>query len=348
MPDTFARRVLVAAGVVLPLLILLYFVQHVAHALLLVFAGVLLAVFLGSVALFLRRYARLPRGVALAAGVLLVIGFLAGAGWLVGPRVADQLGNLTQRLPASIQELRASVSQYPLGKTMLSQVPQGSQSLSELAPSNLLGRITGVFSTALSMLTNVLVVIVVGLFLAINPPIYINGVTHLFPKEKREQVRAVFAAEERGLRWWLVGRLASMLVVGVLTGLGLWLVGMPLVFALGLIAGLLSFVPYVGPIVSAIPGLLVALTTSGVSVWTVALVYVGVQLLESNAITPLIQQRAVSLPPALLVVVQLLGGLLAGLLGVLVATPLTVAIIILVQTVYVEGVLDDRVTVMGE
>lgn len=191
------------------------------------------------------------------------------------------------------------------------------------------------------------VVIVVGLFLAIHPGIYTEGAVHLFPKEKRERVREVFAAEGRGLRWWLIGRLCSMLVVGLLTGLGLWLVGLPLVFTLGLLAGLLSFVPYVGPIAAAVPGLLVALTAPGVSVWMVALVYLGVQLLESNAITPLIQQRAVSLPPALLVVVQLLGGILAGLLGVLVATPLAVAVIILVQMVYVQGILDDPVQVMG-
>lgn len=346
MLSPYARRVLVATGIVLSLLVLVYFLQVVAHALLLVFAGVLLAVFLSSMALFLHRYARLPQGVALTVGILLVVGFLAGTGWLVGPRVAEQASQLTERLPTSVEKIRSSLSQYRWGEMLLSHMPQGQGSY--LSSTNILGRITGIFSTTLGILTNILVVIIVGLFLALNPTPYIEGVTHLFPKGKRARIREVFQAEGHGLRWWLIGRLCSMLVVGLLTGLGLWLVGLPLVFTLGLLAGLLSFVPYVGPIVSAVPGLLVALSAPGVPIWVVALVYLGVQLLESNAITPLIQERAVSLPPALLVVVQLLGGLLAGLLGVLVATPLTVALIILVQMLYVEDVLGDTVLVMGE
>lgn len=345
MLSPYARRILVAAGIVLTLGVLLYFLQAVAQALLLVFAGVLLAVFLSGIALLLRRYLPLPRGVALTVAVVLVVGFLVGAGWLVGPRVAEQFSQLTERIPTSVEKIKSSVSQLPMGEQLLSRASQKQGSM--LSGSNVLGQITGVFSMVLGTLTNVLVVVVIGLFLAINPSLYTEGIAHLFPQEKRERVREVFAAEGHGLRWWLIGRLSSMLVVGVLTGLGLWLVGLPLVFTLGLLAGLLSFVPYVGPIAAAIPGLLVALTTGSVSIWVVALVYLGVQLLESNAITPLIQQRAVSLPPALLVVVQLLGGILAGLLGVLVASPLAVAIIILIQKVYVEGILGDHVEVMG-
>jgi predicted PurR-regulated permease PerM len=347
MVSSYAQRILVAAGIVLTILALLYFAQHVAHALLLVFAGVLLAVFFSGAALFLQRHTGLPRGVALAVGVLLIIGFLVGAGWLLGPRVGEQAGQLAERLPNSIEQLKATVSQYRWGEMLLSRMPQG-QGASPLSGGNVLGRVTGLLSTTLGILTNTLVVIVIGLFLAINPSLYTTGVAHLFPQAKRERVHEVFSAEGHGLRWWIIGRLSSMLVVGILTGLGLWLVGMPLVFALGFIAGLFSFVPYVGPIASAVPGLLVALSTPSASLWIVALMYLAVQLLESNAITPLIQQRAVSLPPALLIVVQLLGGVLAGLLGVLVASPLTVAVIILVQMVYVEGILGDHVEMMGE
>lgn len=346
MPRPYLRKVLTTTGIVLTFVVLLYFLQAVGQALLLVFAGILLAVFLSSIALLLRRYLRLPRAAALVITVLLVVGFFVGAGWLIGPRVAEEASQLVQRLPSSVEKIRASLSQSEAGRLLLSRVPQQEGGL--FSGTNVLGRITGLFSTTLGILTNVLVVIVIGLFLAINPDTYTRAIRHLFPGNQRAYVDEIFAAEAHGLRWWLIGRLCSMLVVGVLTGLGLWFIGMPLVFALGLIAGLLSFVPYVGPITSAIPGLLVALTTESVSVWTVALVYLGVQLLESNLITPLIQERAVSLPPALLVIVQLLGGIVAGLLGVLVATPLTVAIIILVQKVYVEGVLGDSVHIMGE
>ncbi|PSQ93220.1 MAG: AI-2E family transporter [Bacteroidetes bacterium SW_4_67_19] len=350
MSRSYTRRVLVAVGIVFTLGVLLYFLQAVAHALLLVFAGLLLGVFLDGLALVLRRYARLPRGVGLAVAVLGIVGFLAGAAWLLGPRVAEQYSQLVERIPGSVEQLRDTLAQYRWGKVLLSQLPAGGRGASSyLSAGNVLGRVTGVFSTALGMLTNVLIAIVIGVFLAINPHIYANGLAHLFPKKWRERAHEVFAAEARGLRWWIVGQLCSMGVVGILTGLGLWLVGMPLVFALGFIAGLFSFVPYAGPIASAVPGLLVGLTTPSVSALVVAGVYLGVQLLESVVITPPIQQRVVSLPPALLVIVQLLGGILAGLLGVLVATPFTVAVIILVQTVYIEDILGDhRVEVMGE
>lgn len=350
MSRSYTRRVLVAVGIVFTLGVLLYFLQAVGHALLLVFAGLLLGVFLDGLALVLRRYARLPRGVGLAVAVLGIVGFLAGAAWLLGPRVAEQYSQLVERIPGSVEQLRDTLAQYRWGKVLLSQLPAGGRGASSyLSAGNVLGRVTGVFSTALGILTNVLIAIVIGVFLAINPHIYANGLAHLFPKKWRERAHEVFAAEARGLRWWIVGQLCSMGVVGILTGLGLWLVGMPLVFALGFIAGLFSFVPYAGPIASAVPGLLVGLTTPSVSALVVAGVYLGVQLLESVVITPPIQQRVVSLPPALLVIVQLLGGILAGLLGVLVATPFTVAVIILVQTVYIEDILGDhRVEVMGE
>jgi len=172
-------------------------------------------------------------------------------------------------------------------------------------------------------------------------------VVHLLPPSRRPRTRTVFAALGSALRHWLLGRIASMLVVGLLTGIGLMIFGIPLALALGLIAALLSFVPYIGPILALVPALAVAAGEGTQAVVIVLMIYGAVQIVESYLVTPLIQQRAISMPPALLIAAQVVMGALAGFVGVAVATPLVVVVIVLVQMLYVEDVLGDEVEVMG-
>jgi predicted PurR-regulated permease PerM len=132
-----------------------------------------------------------------------------------------------------------------------------------------------------------------------------------------------------------------MVIVGLITGVGLWLLEIPLALSLGLIAGLLEFVPFVGPILSAIPAILVAFTQDGMAPLYVVLLYLAVQQIEGNALMPLIQRWAVSLPPALGLIGVVVFGLLFGVLGVLFATPLMVVVMVLTQKLYVEAALRD-------
>lgn len=155
-------------------------------------------------------------------------------------------------------------------------------------------------------------------------------------------------ATGHALRLWLVGRGLSMLVVGILTAIGLWIVDVPLVLALAVIAALFSFVPFLGPIASAVPAVLVGLVQSPAQALNVALVYGVVQLLESNIITPLVQVRAVSLLPAIMLSGQVIMGVLFGLIGLLLATPLLVTLIVPIQMLYVQDVLKARVTPLGQ
>jgi len=144
------------------------------------------------------------------------------------------------------------------------------------------------------------------------------------------------------LRGWLLAQLGSMAVIGVLTALGLWALGIPLVVALGLLAALLTFIPNLGPIMSAIPAVVLALAADPITAVWVALLYIGVQLVEGNVTTPLIQQQTIDLPPALTIVMQFLLGVLFGLMGLALAVPVTAVGITLVQTLYVKGYLERR------
>lgn len=208
--------------------------------------------------------------------------------------------------------------------------------------------LAGVFSTVLSVTTSVLAVLAIALFLALQPRPYVSGLLRFARPERRDHYRGLLDALAQALRWWLVGRFASMAVVGVLSIVGLLLLGVPLAVLLGLLAGALCFIPFLGPVLSAIPALLVALGQSPQQALWVLLLYGGIQLIESNVLSPLIQQRAVSLPPALLLAAQIVMGGMFGLLGVLVATPFTVAVIVVVQVLYVRGALGDRMRLLGE
>ncbi len=341
----YVRRVLIAVGIALAFVVALYFLQHVARVLLLIFAGVLLSIFLSGLAMFVHHRTPLPRGVALALVVVVLVALAGLVGWLAGPRLADQATQLSERIPEAVDRLRSTLRSYGWGEVVLRQTPSAENFVS--GGSDIVGSITGIFSTFLSGLTNFVIIVIIGLYLAANPMLYVNGAAHLVPMSKRERARELLQALGRGLRWWIIGRIASMVVVGLLTAIGLLIAGVPLAFTLGFIAAVFSFVPYIGPIASAVPAMLVALAEGPQLVLYVVLVYFGVQLLESYLITPLIQKRAVELPPALLITAQVLVGVLAGILGVIVATPLTVAVIIIVQMLYVEDILGDNVKVMG-
>jgi predicted PurR-regulated permease PerM len=345
--SVYTRRVLIAAGAIIGTVAAIYFMWQLARVFMLIFAGVLLAVILSGLTNFVAQRTSLPRGAALAGVVVATIGLFVGFGFLVGPRLTSQVGELAQRIPEAVNQLREQITSQQWAQQILQLAPEPEQMASS-GSGSIAGQVFGVFSTFASTMSSALVVVIIGLYLAIRPLTYTEGAARLVPSEQRQRAGQVLAAMGHALRWWMVGRGASMLVVGILTALGLLLAGVPLFLSLGVIAGLFSFVPYIGPIAGAVPAILVAFTVSPVKALYVVLIFAGVQLLESNLITPLIQERTVSIPPALLITAQVVAGVLAGILGVLLATPLAVTLTVAVQMLYVEDVLDEPVEVLGE
>lgn len=202
-------------------------------------------------------------------------------------------------------------------------------------------------TTLLDVLSTVVVVLFTGIFFAINPRLYTGALTLIVTREREERVEEALGATGVALWKWLKGRLVSMFVVGVIITVGLMLIGVPLALILGLIAALFDFVPYIGPIAAFIPAFLLAFAEGPQTALFTTLLYVVVQQLEGNLVTPLIQQWQVSLPPAVVILSIVAFGLVFGVPGVILATPLAVVVMVLGGMLYVEDVLGKKVVIPG-
>ncbi len=197
-----------------------------------------------------------------------------------------------------------------------------------------------VFSTTFGVTLNVAFVLVVGVFFAIDPVFYRQHLARLFPPHMRQRVESILTMMGDTLFQWLQGRAAAMAITGTGTAVVLWLLGVPLALTLGIITGLLTFIPSIGSLVALFLSILVALSQGPVVVVWVVVLYAVLQFIESNMITPIIQQRQTSVPPPLLLSAQLLMAVLTGFLGVLVATPLVAVLIVLIREAYVHDFLE--------
>ena len=342
--QTFARRVLITIGLVVLTLLLLVLFYFTFDVILLIFGAALLAIFLRGLAQVIGRFINVGEGWLVLIVSLLLIALLAGAIALLAPDVADQMRYLRVRLPEAAQETAAYISQYGWGRTLIDQLPSLEDVRQNVNPAVLLTGVGGFFSTTVGAVGNFFIVILLAVYFASEPRFYLRGVVKLFPKPHRHRATQVMGAIGETLRWWLIGKVGSMIFIAVLTWVGLSIIGVPLALTLGIIAGLLSFIPNFGPILSAVPALLLAFIESPITALYVLGLYVGVQLIESNIVTPLIERETVELPPALTIVSQLALAVLVGGLGLVLATPLLAVVMVLVQMVYVQDVLGDRET----
>lgn len=306
----------------LAVVVVAYYLSYVVYILLLGFAGVVLAVLLDAITTGLQRFLPGGRPTGLV-GMAVVVGVsLTLAGLLVVPPVVAQIPQLVQDLPEAWNALQQRLQRHDLLQPVMSQVGNPGRWLQN---SVLLGQITGVVSNAFDFIFNLVVIAFLGIYFAASPESHRSAVIAPLRQQRRAEVGALLAEIGQKLRYWLAGRAVSMTTVGVTTGLGLWLLGVRLAFSLGFLAGMFSFVPYLGPIVAVVPALLIAFSQSAALAGMTALLYLAIQTLESYVLTPLVQERAVSLPPAWLLIAQLFGGLFGGVLGVVFAAPLTIA-----------------------
>jgi predicted PurR-regulated permease PerM len=337
---SLSRKTLIIMTAAVGFLLFLAVLWYGVNILLLAFAGILLAIFLNGLAAYVAKWTGLKHGLSLLITSLALIGILIGAGYALAPGISEQSEELSQQLPKSLENLRQYIGRYEWGHQLLESIPKLGEVIGN--PMGLLPKVSGVLSSTAAAIMNFLIVIAVGIYFAIEPGLYRRGFIKLLPLGDRRRAHEVLDATGNTLWWWIIGVLISMATIGVLTTIGLWALGIPLAPTLGLLTGILAFIPNFGPILSAIPPMLLGLMISPMDAVYVGLLYIGVQAIESNIVTPQVQKRTVSMPPVLGMIGQLLFGIFFGFLGLLLATPLVAAIIVMVKMLYVEDVLGDK------
>lgn len=306
---------------------------------LMIFGGVLLAISLRRAAEALSRLTRLPVGWSLLAVVLLIVAVLAAIGWFFSQTIAGQITQLSQQLPAAAEKVGNMIGQSAIGKILSQHVDT---STVQTSPTTLLQSFFGVAVNVVEVVGGIVVLIFLALYFAAEAGRYARGLVRLAPPARRARAAEILHETASAVWYWMLGRLFSMTVLGIMTAIGLWLLGVPLPVALGFLAGIMIFVPYIGSIASAIPSVIIAASINlTLAVYVIAL-YLGVHLVEGYILEPLVQRRAVHLPPALTLSAQVILGFLAGFLGLLFATPLVAAGLVLVRMIYIEDFLGDR------
>lgn len=317
-----------------------------SNVLLLGFGAVLIAIALRAGAAVLHRRTGLgfKPGVLLTAlaAVLAIAGIVAS----VGPSISDQFRQLIGSLPGAWDQITGWLGESPVGQFLERQMEDASQNGNGAAPTGSLpaifGYVTGTLNTVFGGVANLVLLLTVAIFLALDAPLYRGGALRLVPLSYRARAGGIADELARALGRWMGGQALDMVLVALATGLGLWLLGVPLALVMGLIAGLTNIIPVVGPFLSGIPAVLFALTQGLDMAVYVALLFLVIQQLEGNVLMPLIQRFAADLPPALTVLAILAFGGLFGFAGIVLATPLLLVAIILIKRIYVEDVLGDR------
>lgn len=329
-PESTLTRALLRVATVVALV---WLATRLVDVLLLVFAGLLLTVLLRAPADWLSARTRISPTWSVLLVVLVILGALGGTGWAVAPEVGRQFDQLVAQLPGAVQKATASLEQYGWGRWLLERAHHVGDLLRQSGAMQSAGQ---ALSTTFGALAGFFVILIVGVWIALQPRLYADNAVRLLPFPARPQAWSIGRECMHTLQHWLLGKLTSMLIIGVATGIGLSVLGVPLALVLALLAALLAFIPNFGPILAAVPAILLGLSQGTQTALWVAALYVGIQAVDNTAITPLIQRRAVSLPPALTITAQTAMGALTGPLGVIVATPLVALILVLVRRLRVD------------
>jgi len=312
---------------------LLFLLWWIREALLLAFGAVILAILLRLLAALIAKVTRLSEHPSLAVATCLVIGVVGVTLWLFGSQMTSQFNELMQNVEHGLRSLQ----------TMLrtSHFDGLGRQMTERGASLVSSSIKNILSGGLHFVEAAVVLAVTAVYLAAQPELYRHGLAALFrPRQRKTAIEAIDLIG-RTLKLWLLAQLVIMVLVGILSFLAVWLIGLPNPVALGLLAGITEIVPYLGPFIGAIPALLVALTQGLTpAVWT-AVAYLAIHIFEGYLVAPLLQRQFVTIPPALVLIGIVAADLLFGIPGVVLAAPLTVTVYIAVKMTYVEDPLEE-------
>ena len=309
-------------------------VWQLSQIVMMLFGASLLAIGLCAAAKRVSKLTRTPTAYALAFVIFVGLMAFISALWLFGSVVADQISYVIQEVPAGFRLSMDWLQGNSFGRLVLDQAQQANMM-------DVTGWATSLASSAMGGITRgigyAILTLFIAIYLAAQPNWYRHFCLRLVPPARRVIVDHLFDVVGNVLRRWLIGQLIVMGAIGCLTGIGLYFLGINAAFALGLMGGLLCFIPYVGAILAAVPATLVALAQGPVYAASVILMYAAIHFVEGNVITPLVQAKATELPPVLAIVSTFAFSLIFGTFGVLLAAPLTLLFLTVVELLYVQG-----------
>lgn len=335
--NEFIRKALILIGLVVFVLVL----WQLANVLLLAFGAILVALVLHALGDALTRYLRVPPRFSLAVASILVFALFIGLAWLFGSNIRAQMNSVAEQLPIALDAFGRKLGIGPISESL-------SELLSHIPSSGIAQRIAGIGGVLIGGVTDAVLVVISGVYIAAAPRLYVKGFVQLFPISQHERIASALDACGQALRLWLAAQLLAMAAVGILSTFAFWLIGLPSPHALGLILGLMDFIPFLGPVLGALPAVLISFTLgSDTVVWTLIAVVI-VQQIEGNLILPMVQRKMVSIPPALAMFGIVIGGVVFGTLGLMLGFPLLVVCFVLVKKLYVREVLGEPTSVPGE
>lgn len=333
------RMVYTGIGLVFAILLALYLVYKIAVVVLVLLVTLLLSVIISAPVDYLAR-----RGVGRGWGALAVFGVLALAfgifGMALAPVVADQARQLAETFPALLKSAQQIVGRLQTTFGLPASFRLDPQRLTDTTRNFLSGGTLTTVASVGASVANVLsfgvVIFIATLYIVARPAPLVNGFVALFPAGRRQNVREVLGDMYGAVQRWFLGQLASMTIIGLLFTVSMVIIGIPFALLLGIFAGLISFVPYLGPVISVIPPVLLALTGNPIDALWVLLAYALIQAIEGNLVQPMVMSRAISLHPAVLVFALLIMGTLFGFVGVFLAVPLMAVLHVLLRELWIE------------
>jgi predicted PurR-regulated permease PerM len=332
--EEFVRRTGIVVLMVVGVAAFIFVFFRATNIFLMAFAGVLLAIFLRSLARFMCRHSRIRASWAVLLVLVLSLAILAGACWLVAAPASQQFEQLTQQVPLALNQLHQQLVQTQSGRFIMEHL--GTATVQTRTISEHVGPF---FSLTVEGVVGILVIFFCGIFFALDPALYVTGFLLLFPRTKRARTREILDEVGVNLQNWLLGQFIVMTIIGLATWIGLRIIGVPLAGVLGLIAGVLDFIPVVGPWIAGILAALLAVVKEPFLVIWVAVLFMILHFIEGHILIPQVQKFATRLPPVLTILALAMFTKLFGFMGLLVATPLLVVVVILVKTLYREDVL---------
>ena len=327
---TFSKKVWIVGGIFSLIIILLLLFKTLFSVLLLSLTAILIAVYFRGCADLMHRNFHWPLKLCTFLSVFINILLLVAFFWFVGSRLQHQIAELSDTLPKTIQNAKTQLSKSALGSKVVQFINSSGDSVKtkEL--------VKKFFSSSFGVLSDLYIVLILSLFFTSGPMLYKKGIVHLLPPKAKDKGDKLLSELGNVLKKWLKGQILGFFFIAVLTGVGLWIIGMPLILTLALLAGLLNFIPNFGPIIALIPAVLLAFLQGPNTAIIVACMYTGLQIVQSAVTQPIIQQKMVSIPPALTIFAQVAFGILGGFWGVLMATPIVALLMTIVNRLYVD------------